>query len=40
MCYYDYSNSNGIPKFIKGNPIQSENKATGKHRFEVRVHLD
>ena len=40
MCYYDYSNNHGITKYIKGNPMQSGSKATGKHRFEIRIHLD
>jgi len=40
MCYYDYSNSNGITNYIKGNPMQSGAKITGKHSFEVRIHLD
>ena len=38
MCYCDYSNSHGITKYIKGNPMQSQN--TGKHSFEFRIHLD
>ena len=40
MCYYDYSNEYGITKYIKGNAMQSGGKATGKHSFEVRIHLD
>jgi len=40
MCYYDYSNSKGITKYIKGNPMQSGSKSTGKHSFEFRIHLD
>ena len=40
MCYYDYSNSNGVTKHIKGNPMQSGVKVTGKHRFEVRIDLN
>jgi len=40
MCYYDYSNSNGITKYIKGNPMQTGSKAIGRHSFEVRIHLD
>ena len=40
MCYTDYSNTNGITKYIKGNPMQSRSKATGKHSFEIRIHLD
>ena len=27
MCYYDNSNSSGITKYIKGNSMQSGNKA-------------
>jgi len=38
MCYYDNSNSHGFTKYIKGNPMQSE--STGKHSFELRIHLD
>ena len=40
MSYFDYSNSCGITKYIKGNPMQSGDKATGKHSFEIRIHLD
>jgi len=40
MCYYDLSNSNGITKYIKGNEMQSGNKVTGKHSFEIRIHLE
>ena len=40
MCYYDGSNINGITKYIKGDPMQSRNKNTGKRSLEVRVHLD
>jgi len=40
MCYYDNSNSNGITKYIKGKPMQSGRKETGKHSFEIRIHLD
>ena len=40
MSYFDYSNSCGITKYIKGNPMQSEDKSTGKHSFEIRIHLD
>jgi len=41
MCYYDGSNINGITKYIKGDPMQSKSgyKNTGKHCFEVRVHI-
>ena len=38
MSYNDLSNCNGITKYIKGNPMQSG--STGKHSFEIRVHLD
>ena len=40
MCYCDYANSKGITKYIKGNTMQSGNKRTGKHSFEIRIHLD
>jgi len=40
MGYWDYSNDYGITKYIKGNAMQSGSKATGKHSFEFRVHLD
>jgi len=38
MCYSDFSNNHGITKYLKGIPMQS--KSTGKHSFEVRIHLD
>jgi len=40
MCYCDNTNSFGITKYIKGNIMQSGSKATGKHSFEIRIHLD
>ena len=40
MCYYDHSNSYGISKYIKGSPMQSGSKVTGKHSFEVRIDLN
>jgi len=40
MCYWDYINDFGITKYIKGSPMQSGAKATGKHSFEVRIHLN
>jgi len=40
MCYHDHSNSNGITKYINGNAMQSGSKYTGKHSFEIRIHLD
>ena len=40
MCYYDYLNRYGITKYIKGNAMQSGSNATGKHSFEIRIHLD
>jgi len=40
MSYYDQSNSPGISKCIKGCPMQSGTKVTGKHSFEVRIYLD
>ena len=39
MCYYDSSNIHGITKYIKGIPMQSR-ITTGKHSFEIRIHLD
>jgi len=39
MCYYDNSNDYGITKCIKGSPMQSGSKVTGKHSFEVRIDL-
>ena len=38
MCYYDHSNIYGITKYLKGNPMQYE--STGKHSFEIRIHLE
>ena len=40
MCYYDHSNGFGITKYIKGSPMQSGTKVTGKHSFEVRIDLN
>jgi len=40
MCYYDYSNDCGITKYIKGSPMQSGTKVTGKHSFEIRIDLN
>ena len=40
MGYWDYSNDYGITKYIKGNPMQSGTNETGKHSFEIRIHLD
>jgi len=40
MCYYDQSNSYGLTNYIKGSPMQSGKKVTGKHSFEVRIHLN
>jgi len=40
MCYYDNSNSYGLAKYIKGNPMQSGSKVIGKHSFEVRIYLN
>ena len=40
MCYCDQSNSHGLTKYIKGSPMQSGSKATGKHSFEVRIDLN
>ena len=40
MCYDDNSNRNGVTKYIKGSPMQSGDKATGKHSFEVRIDLN
>jgi len=40
MSYWDNSNSYGITKYIKGNAMQSGSKVTGKHSFEIRIHLD
>ena len=40
MCYYDNFNSYGITSYIKGSPMQSGDKATGKHSFEIRIHLN
>ena len=40
MSYYDFSNSYGITKYIKGYPMQSGGSETGKHSFEIRIHLD
>ena len=40
MCYFDYSNEYGITKYLKGNVMQSGSKATGKHSFEFRIHLN
>jgi len=40
MCYCDHSNGFGITKYIKGNPMQSGTKVTGKHSFEVRIDLN
>ena len=39
MSYFDHSNGYGISKYIKGSPMQSGTKATGKHSFEVRICL-
>jgi len=40
MCYYDHSNSYGITNYIKGSPMQKGYNETGKHSFEVRIHLN
>jgi hypothetical protein len=41
MSYYDNSTGNyGITKYIKGSPMQSGNKETGKHSFEIRIDLN
>jgi len=40
MCYYDNSNSYGLTEYIKGSPMQSGTKVTGKHSFEIRICLD
>jgi len=40
MCYNDNSNSSGITKYVKGNPMQSGTKVIGKHSFEVRIYLN
>ena len=40
MSYNDYSDSNGITNYIKDNAMQSGDKATGKHSFEIRIHLN
>jgi len=40
MCYYDQCNDFGITKYIKGSQMQSGNKSTGKHSFEVRIDLN
>jgi len=40
MCYDEEKIINGITKIIKGDPMQSRNKNTGKRSLEVRVHLD
>ena len=40
MCYWDHSNDCGITKMIKGSPMPSGGKATGKHSFEVRINLN
>ena len=40
MCYSDKSNDGGITRYIKGSPMQSGSKATGKHSFEVRIYLN
>jgi len=40
MCYYDNTNICGITQYIKGSPMQSGSKSTGKHSFEVRIDLN
>ena len=40
MSYWDHSNSYGITKYIKGSPMQSGFKSTGKRSFEVRIDLN
>lgn len=40
MCYYDYCNSNGLVKYIKGSPMQSGAKVKDKHSFEIRIYLN
>jgi len=39
MCYGDSSESYGLSKYLKGNPMQTGFKAIGKHSFEVRICL-